>query len=79
MARESRARDEIMRAEMAERAMKDDARKQEIRRQEELLAGRRVGRAKTADPSAFNPGNGIQIYHYKDPGSSTFSDGFLLE
>ena len=72
MARECRAREEILRTENEERARKDEARRLEIQRQEELLAGRRMGRAKTTDPSvdrAFNPGNGIQIFHYKDPGN----------
>ena len=73
MARECRAREEILRTENEERARKDEARRLEIQRQEELLAGRRMGRAKTTDPSvdrAFNPGNGIQIFHYKDPGNN---------
>ena len=68
--RETRRREELLQVERIEREKKDKARKEEIRRQEELLSGRKM-RAKTADPSVdrLNLGpNGIQIYHYKDPG-----------
>lgn len=74
--REAAARAEIMRREEAERERTAQARREEIRRQEELLSGRKT-RAKTADPGLgeFHPGGGIQIYHYKDPGTANkFSD-----
>jgi len=70
MEREQAAREQILRREAEERQEKDMARRMEINRQEELLQGRTT-RAKTADPSYLDhmlkTGNGIQIYHYKDP------------
>jgi len=71
MERETRTREELLQVERLEREKKDRARKEEIRRQEELLSGRNL-RAKTTDPSVerLNQGlGGIQIYHYKDPGT----------
>ena len=68
---EYRAREEIMRRGNEERLARDQARKEEIKRQEQLLSGRTV-RAKTTDPSVEDVrGGGIQIYHYKDPGTSS--------
>ena len=62
-------REEIMWRGQEERLAADLARKEEIRRQEELLSGKRI-RAKTTDLSVDKPeGGGIQIYHYKDPGT----------
>ena len=69
---EARAREEILRRGDEERIARDKARKDELRRQEELLTGRKL-RSKTTEPSLDDiRGGGIQIYHYKDPGTDKF-------
>ena len=69
---EARAREEILRRGDEERIARDKARKDELRRQEELLTGRKL-RSKTTEPSLDDiRGGGIQIYHYKDPGTGKF-------
>ena len=67
---ESAAREQIMQKENEERERRNTARREEIKRQEQLLAGRMV-RAKTTEIAMDRlppSGQGIQVYHYKDPG-----------
>ena len=64
-------REDIMRQSNAERLEKDRSRKLTLQRQESLLSGR-MPRAKTEgrDQDPSGRGAGIQVYHYKDPGTA---------